>query len=133
MYHNELSQSQTSIGQFRLEHTCSSLIQMQKLDTLQLASKFHGVSHDHPTCLVSLAPTRLKVIVISGLPLFLRIMFFVRLPGCPATMHCNRATFLSHGQGGALAVVKNCINEAVSSSQSFTRRIFSLFTVFTTS
>jgi len=118
MYHNELSQLQIFISQFRSKHACSSLIQMQKLDTFQLASKFHRISHDHPTCLVSLAPTRLqsdrdqRPIAVPANHVFRSITWN------PATIHCNRATFLSHGQGGAL-FGQNYINEAISSSQSF--------------
>lgn len=102
LYHNELSQSQTFIRQFRSEHACSSLIQMQKLDTVQLASKFHGVSHDHPTCLVSLVPTRLQSDRDQRPTAVPANHVFRSITWSPAAMHCNRATFLSHGQGGAL-------------------------------
>lgn len=101
-----------------VQSTRSSLIQMQKLDTFQLASKFHGVSHDHPTCLVSLAPTRLQSDRDQRPTAVPANHVFRSITWSPAAMHCNRATFLSHGQGGALLVVKNCINEAVFSSQS---------------
>lgn len=96
-YHNRRLLSAKS------EHACSSQIQMQKLGSAQLVCKLHE-RHDHPSHVVCHSPPLdyiVFVIVISGLPLFPRIMFFHSITWTSAAMHCNRATFLSHGQGGA--------------------------------
>lgn len=47
--------------------------------------------------------------VISGPPLFPRIMFFHSITWTSTAMHCNRATFLSHAQGGASSCSKTAL------------------------
>ncbi|CAL1675676.1 unnamed protein product [Lasius platythorax] len=104
------------------KHACSSPIQMQKLGSVQLVCKLHE-GHDHPSHLVCHSPPldyKVFVFVISGLPLFPRIMFFHSITWTSAAMHCNRATFLSHGQGGAPSWSNAAIINVVPSSRSFT-------------
>lgn len=97
---------------------------MQKLGSARLVCKLR--ERHHPSHLVCHSPPlgyKVFVIVISGLPLFPRIMFFHSITWTPrVAMYCNRATFLSHGQGGApsWSKKKNSINHVVYSSRSFT-------------
>jgi len=73
--------------------------------------KFHG-AHDHSSRLSVTrphSPTQSDRDRDQGSPAVSANHVFRSIIRTPTAMHCNRATFLSHDQGGALLPTKSCI------------------------